>query len=311
MSISLQQIAKTTGPIKATDMYESGALRPEVSRKIINTIVDKSEFLSKITIDKTKKLQKSFDVWGLANGILVRVTPGKAPTEAQRQKLSVKSVLLDNKPVQLYAKITQDTLEDNADNPNFESETFDSFAKTFSNDLQNLGMNGENDDYSNQEFKNLNKGWFTLAKEKYGVKKLEHKKESKISARLIAMVKSSSEDAQKDSVIILSQTDYLAYQEELGNKNGGLSILLNTGANQILGIPLVVAEFVPKSKYLMTPLKNLIMSIGLDIRRVRWYDHEKSSLMYKFEVYNDYEIGVDSWVTLSEESEADSDGDGV
>lgn len=311
MSISLQQIAKAAGPIKAIDMYESGVLRPEVSRKIINTIVNKNEFLSKITIDKTKKLQKSFDIWGIANGVLVRVASGKAPTEGQKQKIGVKSVLLDNKPVQLFVHITQDTLEDNADNPNFESETFESFAKTFSNDLQNLGMNGEKDDYSSQEFKNLNKGWFTLAKEKAGVKKLEHKKESKILDRLTAMVMASSDDAVKDSVIILSQFDYLAYQKEIGHKNGGLGILLNTGANQVLGVPLVVVDFVPKSKYLMTPLKNLIMSMGLDIRRVRWYDHEKSSLMYKFEVYNDYEIGVDKWVTLSEESEADSDGDGV
>lgn len=141
-------------------LYENGNLAPEQSRKIINTIIEKNEFLSKITVDKTKKLQKSFDVWGLASGILVRVAPGKAPTEQQREKIGVKSVTLDNKVVQLFAKVAQDALEDNPDNPNFENEMYESFAKAFSNDLQNLGIVGEKDDYSGDEFKNLNKGWF-------------------------------------------------------------------------------------------------------------------------------------------------------
>ncbi|HDX8132273.1 TPA: phage capsid protein, partial [Campylobacter fetus subsp. venerealis] len=84
----------------------------------------------------------------LASGILVRVNSGDKPTNAQRQKIGVSSVLIENKVVQLFAKITQDTLEDNAENPNFENETFDSFATAFSNDLQNLGMIGSKDDYA-------------------------------------------------------------------------------------------------------------------------------------------------------------------
>ena len=307
----LQDIAKARGNMSAADMYADGHLTPEQSRKMISTIVAKNQFLQKITIDKTKKLQKTFDIWSLASGILVRVSPGNKPTSAQREKLGVSSVKLDNKVVQLWASITQDSLEDNADNPKFEAETFNGFDEAFSNDLQNLGMIGEKDDYAGDAFKNLNKGWFTLAKENSDVVKLEHKKASKMIDKLSAVVKASNEDVLTQSVILISQSDYLAYQQEIGGRSGGLSILLNSGANHILGVPLEVASFVPKGKFLMTPLKNLIMSVGLDIRRTRWYDVEESCLKYKFEVYNDYQLAVGKWAVLSEENDADSDGDGI
>lgn len=311
MSKSLSEIIKSNGSINATDMYANSTLRPEVTNKIIKTIVEKSDFLSKITLDRTKKLNKSFDIWNLASGILVRVNAGDKPTDAQRQKIGVSSVLIENKPVQLFAKITQDTLEDNAENPNFENETFDSFATAFSNDLQNLGMIGAKDDYSESKFAHLNKGWFILAKESSEVKKLEHKSTSKIVDRLSAMVENANEDVLNDSVIIISKKDLIAYNKEIGAKNGGLSILLNKGANNILGVPLIGVSFVKSGEYMLTPLKNLIFSIGLDIRRQRWYDNEESSLKYKFEVFCDYQIGVPSWVVLSTTNEADTDGDGV
>ncbi|AQW80784.1 P2 family phage major capsid protein [Campylobacter pinnipediorum] len=304
-------VIKTKGVISPTDMTANNTLSVDKSRKVINTIVDSSDFLKKINVYQTKKLQTSIDTWNLAKGILVRVAPGNSPTDEQRQKLGVGSVTLDNKPVQLFAKITQDTLEDNADNPKFESETFESFARAFATDLQNLGMIGEKDDYSSNEFKNLNKGWFTLAKEVSGVKKIEHKKASKMVDKLAALVKAHNEEVLKDSVILISQADYLAFQTEVGSKNGGLGVLLNANAKSILDVPLEVAAFVPKGKFLMTPLKNLVMSLGLAVRRVRWYDNEESSLKYKFEVYNDYQIAVPEWVTLSEENESDTDGDGI
>lgn len=249
-----------------------------------------------------------FGIW-LAEfwcGLVLATNP-----QAPKEKLSVSSVKLDNKVVQLWAGITQDTLEDNADNPKFEAETFNGFDEAFSNDLQNLGMIGEKDDYAGDAFKNLNKGWFTLAKENSDVVKLEHKKASKMIDKLSAVVKASNEDVLTQSVILISQSDYLAYQQEIGGRSGGLSILLNSGANHILGVPLEVASFVPKGKFLMTPLKNLIMSVGLDIRRTRWYDVEESCLKYKFEVYNDYQLAVGKWAVLSEENDADSDGDGI
>ncbi|HDX8149214.1 TPA: phage capsid protein, partial [Campylobacter fetus subsp. venerealis] len=216
-----------------------------------------------------------------------------------RQKIGVSSVLIENKVVQLFAKITQDTLEDNAENPNFENETFDSFATAFSNDLQNLGMIGSKDDYAESKFENLNKGWFALAKENAKTTKITYAENSTMLSRLTSLVENANDDVLNGSAIIISKKDLIAYNKEIGNKSGGLSILLNQGANNILGVPLIAANFVKSGEYMLTPLKNLVFSIGLDIRRQRWYDNEESSLKYKFEVFCDYQIGVPEWVVLS------------
>ncbi|HDX6282266.1 TPA: hypothetical protein RPW01_002008, partial [Campylobacter fetus subsp. venerealis] len=56
MAKHLRELLKATGTINAVDMYSTSTLRPEVSNKIIKTIIDKSDFLSKVTLDKTKKL---------------------------------------------------------------------------------------------------------------------------------------------------------------------------------------------------------------------------------------------------------------
>jgi hypothetical protein len=47
-----------------------------------------------------------------------------------------------------------------------------------------------------------------------------------------------------------------------------------------------------------TPLKNLVLGIGLSISRERYYDSEERALKYIFDVHNDYEIVVKKWVTL-------------
>ncbi|HDX6240935.1 TPA: hypothetical protein RPW15_001981, partial [Campylobacter fetus subsp. venerealis] len=56
MSKKLSEILKSTGSINATDMYANDTLRAEQANEIIKTIIDKSDFLSKVTLDRTKKL---------------------------------------------------------------------------------------------------------------------------------------------------------------------------------------------------------------------------------------------------------------
>lgn len=296
---TLTNLMKAGGGMKAQDFYADSTLKPEDSRKVINQIVDQSSFLKLISTDKTRKLTKSFDTWDLAHGILVRVQAGSAPKDSQKQKMSVGSVLLENKPVQLYAKITQDTLEDNADNPNFENEIFASFSRAFSNDLLNLGLNGVKDDYENNKFENLNKGWITLAKENAKSVKLKHKATDTLFSVLTNMIKGSADIIKHNGAFLVSHKNFIEYQLSLGKQNGGLPYLINAQAGQFMGLPIISVDFMPDDVIMLTPLKNLIMSMGLDIRRTRWYDHEESSLKYKFELYSDYQIAVGAWVSIS------------
>lgn len=295
---SLKEIIKSNGSIGATDMYHNGEMRAEVGRKFINTMIDRNEFLQKITIDKTHKLNKVFDVWDIDSGNLVRVPQGQKPQEEQRRKIDITSVKVTNLPVQLYAKITQDTLEDNADNPNFENETFNSFAKTFSNDLQNLALNGIDDTYADEKFNQLNEGFINLINKSKEGRKYQKPSPSptKIYDDIINTIKTANKEVINQSTIIMSKDLYIGLQEEIGKTNIGLPYLLNGGVNNILGIPIMTASYMPKNFVMITPLKNLIMSMGLNVRQTRWYDIEESSLKYKFELYCDFAVAKYDWI---------------
>lgn len=295
--LGLSQLLKN-GSMAPNDVVLNGTLRPEYAHGFVDAIKDNSAFLKKITIEKMKKLTKKMDAWDVARGILVRVPSGQAPTEAQRRKLDLLGCELNNKPVQLFARVLQDTLEDNADNPNFENETFNAFSKAFGNDLTLLGFTGIKDDYSGDKFEHLNKGWFTLASESPEVNKVEYTATTKISDRLRAVVDNINDDVFNDSVILINPKDYRAYQNELSEK-AAASILIHGDAKEILGVSLEIHPLVKPGTYLATPIKNLVMGIGLNIRRNRWYENEERCLRYVFDLYCDYEIAVKKWTTLS------------
>ncbi|WP_096024649.1 P2 family phage major capsid protein [Campylobacter lanienae] len=300
---NLLEIAKS-GTIAPTDMYASGELRPEASRKFFNTVISQNAFLSKITTHKTSKIKSEVDIWGLGDGNLVRVAGGTRPSELQRQKLIPTVVSFENLSVQLHTKILRATLEDNKDNPSFEKDTFDTFNRGFGNDLLNLGLNGEAD--TGDSFVNLNKGWLKIAKDSDEVAKVEFQENTKIIDRLTNLVK-GSKNLQDDSVILISKHDFTALQIELGHKNGGLSILMNGGATNILGVPLEVVPYMPNDTYFLTPLKNLFMSVTQTVIRDRWWDNDEAALKYRFEINNDYEIVVKKYTTLAHKA-AVSDG---
>lgn len=292
---NLLEIAKS-GSITPTDMYASGELRPEVSRKFFNTVISQNAFLSKVTTHQTSKIKSEVDIWGLGDGNLVRVAGGTRPTDDQRQKLIPTVVSFENLSVQLHTKILRATLEDNKDNPSFEKETFDTFNRGFGNDLLNLGLNGEADTGDN--FKNLNKGWLKIAKDSDEVGKVEFEESTKMIDRLTNLVK-QAKNLQDSSVILISKHDFTALQIELGNKSGGLPILMNGGARNILGVPLEVVSYMPNDTYFLTPLKNLFMSMTQTVIRDRWWDNDEAALKYRFEINNDYEIVVKKYTTLA------------
>ena len=298
----LNEILKS-GTMRPSDFYANNILTPEQSNKIIDAITAKDGFLGSVTTDRTKKLQKTFDIWNLASGVLVRVPSGERPSDEERRKIGVKSVNLDNKPVQLFARITQDTLEDNANNPKFESQTFTDFSTTFSNDLQNLGLNGVKDDYADKKFENLNKGWLAIANESDQSIKFKYDKTSKMINRLSGVVKAAESFLSSNCVLLISKKDLLDFQEEIGKQSGGLAYLLGGGAAQILGTKIITADFMPVGTYLLSDLKNLIFSIGLDVRRTRWYDNDERALKYTFEMFCDYEIALKNRVVIASASE--------
>ncbi|MDR1912624.1 MAG: P2 family phage major capsid protein [Helicobacteraceae bacterium] len=289
-----------SGSISATDATLTGSLTPAQAHSFINVVKDSSAFLQKITTYKMGRLKTELDAIDVARGVLVRVPSGTLPTEAQREKIKMVGCALDANAVQLFAQILQDTLENNKDNPKFESETLTKFATAFGNDLAYLGFAGTSDAYADT-FATLHKGWIQLAKDDDDTQKIEYESTDSVTDRLTALVQAIPSDVFSDAVIIIGTADWQRYNYEL-SQNAAAQILIDGNAKRILGVPLEVQPLMPAGTYLATPLKNLVLGTVLDIRRNRTYDVEARSLKYIFEVYCDYQIIIKKWVTLMTET---------
>jgi len=295
---SFLNIAKSS--MSPTDMTLSGELRPQEGRTFIKAIIDRQTILKDVTIDITSKLTKQRSTYDIAKGVLTRHKSGEAVAESSMRKLGKIGCYLDmTKGISLNARILQETLNDNKDNPSFESETFESFATTFANDLDLLGIVGADDSLDiNAPFKDLAKGWVSIAKTSPEVIKKTTTTKSVIE-NLSEVIKNLHEDIKGGkAVIYLSATDYDSYQLEVANNHPNSGALLNGGISSFMGYKIKANENMEVGEYLATIPKNMVFAIANKIERNRWWDNETSSLRYKFVVYCDYEFDIHKYVTF-------------
>jgi len=282
-----------------TSVTLNGTLTPQQARTFIKAIVDRQSILKDVTVDITSKLTKERSTYDIAKGVLNRHVSGTAVPDTAMKKLGKIGCTLDmSKGVSLNARILQDTLNDNKDNPNFEKETFEGFALAFMNDLDYLGIAGNNDNASaTAPFEELAKGWVKIASDSENTNK-PTSSATKVSDRLVHVVKNLHEDIKGGkAVIYISAVDYDTYQLEVANAYPNSGALVNGGINSFMGYKLKPNENMKSGEYLATIPKNMIFGIANQIERNRWYDNETSSLRYKFVIYLDYEFDIHKYVT--------------
>lgn len=284
--------------LKATDATLSGSLTPKQGKIFVSTIVSSHALLGKVTTDITGKLTKERTGWDAAKGVLSRHKSGTKTLDANTRKLGKIGCKLDmTRGVELYAKILDEALEDNQDNPNFEQEQFAIFTTVFSNDLQYLGIIGESDnDEHTAEFKDLAKGWFTIASESENTNK-PTSSSSSILYRLKHLVKNAHPDVKSTAAILMSSNDYMDYQFEIAEEYQDVATLLNADKKSFMDMPIETSPDVPDNEYLLTPLKNMVFGISSRVKRNRWYDNDEDALKYKFVVFPDYEFDIHKYVT--------------
>jgi len=264
------------------DVTLSGNLTPQQARTFIKAIVDRQSILKDVTVDISSKLTKERSTYDIAKGVLSRHISGTAPSTAAMKKLGKIGCNLDmSKGVSLNARILQDTLNDNKDNPNFDTEQFASFAVAFMNDLDYLGIVGTDDNAaSTAEFEELAKGWVQIAKDSSDSKKVTTS-ETEVAAQLQKVVENIHEDCKGGkAVIYLSAVDYDAYQLEVSEAYPNSGALINGGINSFMGYKLKPNENMKTGEFLATVPKNMVFGISNQIERTRWYDNELSCLRY-------------------------------
>lgn len=294
--LSLAAILK--GGLTPVEATLSGSLTPKQGKTFVEAIVENDGLLKKVTVDITGKLTKERSTWDIAKGVLTRHISGTEAPGANDRKLGKIGCTLDmTKGVELNARINDDTLEDNKDDPTFETNQFNKFTVAFNNDLQLLGIIGENDSEEHGAvFKDLAKGWFTVADASANTKKTKSSSSSMIE-RLKWLVKNAHDDVKGTATILMSASDYQDYQFELAELTKDLSTLLKADKDSFMAYPIETNADIPNGEYLLTPLKNMVFGISSRVKRDRWYDNAASALRYKFVVYPDYEFDIHKYVT--------------
>ncbi|MCK5872899.1 MAG: hypothetical protein KAG26_08735, partial [Methylococcales bacterium] len=152
------EVAK--GVISPADLRIGGDLTSQAASSVIS-LIEKTDFFSKITTERMTKLSKDIEVLDILPDQLVRVAQGAEATDDQKVDISEYGCVMTSLPIQLFADIKMDTLRDNADNPQLLNIINGMFTTRFQNDLNKLGFQGTAD--TGATFLTLCKGWWQIA----------------------------------------------------------------------------------------------------------------------------------------------------
>lgn len=273
-----------------------GALRAEAANAFIDAVRDQSGLLKQTTLRRMMKLSADLSVLDIMSRILVRVTEGVEPSSGQKANPVNEGKTLQALPVQLFFTILFSTLSDNQDVPDFEGQLAAMFAKKFSSELEDLGINGTAD--TGASFLTLNKGWVQLAKDYAGtgigdsravnVQTLSDDYVGKLEAVMAAQ----DDRFDAESTLILSSKDHRGLVVDLGAEPGGVGFVVSGKVDGLLGKPIWVSPFLSPGTVLYTPLPNLVWGINRDIERYREVRGTKRCIDYTFNIACDFEIAV-------------------
>lgn len=295
-----EAIAKS-GEITAGSLNIGGVLRSQQATRIIDLVVAGSDILSKVTVERSLKLTKDVDVFSVGSKILVRVPQGVDPSEFAN--VTNVGPQLSMKAHQLFGRILFDALRDNKDDPQYENKVLGEWTKVWSRDLTRLAFTGIADDYdindsAKKVFEHINVGWVKLLKDASGSHKVDitgYTANSKVDwiNYLGAIVKALPDEYMGPSCkILMNSSDHLEYQDQIGEQNGGVSILVAGGVKQRASFEILPQQYMAAGEVIFTPLENLVYGINTEIERYREVKGSKRCIDYTFDASDDFQIAL-------------------
>lgn len=290
-----QIVAVAKGLIDPADLRISATLRPEESNSIISMVTEDA-FLSQVTTETMNRTRKDISVLDITPRQLKRVAQGTEPSTGDLAEPSEHGTILLSLPVQLFATFTLDTLRDNADNPNIITLIQTMLQTTMQNDLTDLGCNGTKDDNS-AGFLTLNKGWIQVAQDSVtaatGVKTASVTPGTSGWIDSLGAIRTAADQRYiPTSAFIMSQANADAFDIEIGKLVTGVAAITNQTGQSFLRQPIIPCRYMPDTKILYTPIKNLVMGLSSVIHRDAAYNPRKRALEVSYDMACDYEVAV-------------------
>jgi len=290
------------GAITPEQLSVSGTITPRRASLMIDLIQSQSSFLSRISVIHMDSLSSEYDVWDMANGILVRVAEGAEPTEAQKKQISNAGRTLTALPAQLFADLTRSTILSNQWRPNLTGWLDERFSIKFGNEMVKLGFDGVADDYANTKFNELNKGWIYLAQTEADTVKSKYSVDGTMVQKLERLVQAAADDMPEDAVIFIHRKDVIKYASEVGASTNNAALIMEAAAKGYGGYSFEVNNKMPRGVFMLTPLKNLVLGVSGEMSRDRVWNARKRAVEYTFDVSNDYDIAVPKFVVHGSEA---------
>lgn len=290
-----------TDAIDSGDLTSGGRLNPEQADRFIDYVVDQSVlFKDGIRVRRMNSDRAQLDKLQVGTRILRKATEGTDPgtvagiATAQRQ-LSVTELIL---PVD----ITFSFMEDNIERDNFEQHVMAMFGIQLSNDLEDLGING---DGVTTPFLSIEKGWLQIIKDEVASPGPNETAPARFDTNaatdfrnvifpgMLALLPSKFKANKSALRFYVSVGNAEAYQFQIGQRQtmaGDAALLVAQNALTYGGIPVVGATYMPDSNHLLTLPDNLVFGVRRDVSLGIFKNERKRVWEYTWTLRVDYEI---------------------
>lgn len=305
------------------DTSAGGQLSEENAKAFIDTTVDQSSFLKKISVIQMTSNTYNIDTVGIDSRVMQAPGEGVAPSTVQGANIARRQLV--SKEVVLPYDISFNFLEENITKEQADAKLQQIFTVQFGNDTLDMALNGNEslaetitdadvdgkDDVTgltqkDHNFLRLNNGWIAVMLADAKTHKTTFNEATATQkTRLAAVLKAlpSKWKSNKDKLcFLMSPNDYEDYLTEVGNTaaDAGIQTLITGQALKYKGIAIEPVAFVPDGTIILTLYVNLYVGIGRDIRVGKFANERKRVVEYTITAKLDYNYAVSDAISVGQ-----------
>ncbi len=277
-----------------------GQLSNEDAESFIDTVVDMSAFLGKITTEKFTSSTMTIDTITIATRQFTAAVEATLAGTAQAVNFSAVIPRRTMTPVEviLAADITMTFLKENIEQAAAEQKLLNMIAKAVQNDVLDLAING---DGSTGTFLAINTGWIALALADSAVNDVDCSGLGPTDALEKIVDGMPSQYLGKEDMAFQCSFKFArAYKREIGNRATGLGDVAITTAKipDFDGFEVEPIYSWPDDYVQMTPRKNLHVGWNKDITRESQRKPRKQIVEHTMTLKFDPEYAYGGWTVL-------------
>ena len=268
-----------------TGANKGGRLTPEQANKFITYMVDNTEFLKDIKVERMNAPEKQLDFYQIASRIIRKATEGVSPSELAGITTSRKE--LRSVKVRLSADITSEFSEDNIEGQSAKDRIARDLAQQFSNDLADLMLNGDTAATgTDADFLTIGDGIIKQAKTSTDTHKFDLKNKTDykgvIFPGMLALMPDKFKNNKEDLRFYCSSSVADAYTLSIADR---ITVLgdntIKTGQLiNFLGIKIFPVSYMPSDVIVLTNKNNLVTGIQRQMKVYSQFNQRKDQTEY-------------------------------